>query len=249
MQTHGERRTDTLCLVVKTKLTVQTTNLLLNQLPKRELKQILSKTERVELVYNTDVYLAGDKIEHVYFPESGIISLLAAVGKASTIEVGIVGDEGMVGLSVFLGVETSLNRAVIQGAGFALKMTAADFLSECESSKEFSRILRRFTHSLMTQIAQSAACNRYHPIDARLARWLLMTRDRMKSDEFQITQEFLSNMLGVRREAVNKAASGFSNEGLISYVRGSLIINKSTELERRTCLCYQIVVDDLATAT
>ncbi|MBK9528632.1 MAG: Crp/Fnr family transcriptional regulator [Acidobacteria bacterium] len=125
-------------------------------------------------------------------------------------------------------------------------MKTEDFLAECESDKELSRILRRFAHSLMTQIGQAAACNRYHPIETRFARWLLMTRDRMRSNEFQITQEFLSNMLGVRREAVNKVAHDFQEHGLISYVRGHLTINNGKELENRACLCYQIVRDDLA---
>ena len=218
-----------------------TTNQLLTALPVKSLPGLLSKMERVELVYDTDVYKAGAIITHVCFPESGIISLLAVVGKNSTIEVGIVGDEGMVGLPVFLGIETSLNRAVVQGAGFAMKMASNDFLSECDSSTEFQRVLRRFAYSLMTQISQSAACNRFHPIDARLARWLLMTRDRMRSDEFQITQNFLSNMLGVRREAVNKAASAFQEQELISYTRGLLNIIDGNALELIACSCYEII--------
>lgn len=226
-----------------------TNNRLLAALPSKTYLQLRPKMEQFELIYGHDVYAAGDVIEHVYFPESGIISLLAVVGKESTIEVGIVGDEGMVGLSTFLGVKKSINRAVVQGAGMALRMKTADFLAECDSNKEFSRILRRFTHSMMTQIAQSAACNRFHPIEARLARWLLMTHDRMRSDEFQITQEFLSNMLGVRREAVNRAASHFSEQGFITYVRGKLIINDSKELESRACICYPIVRDDLVPTT
>ena len=223
-----------------------TTNRLLAALPAKIYQQLLPKLEKFELVYNKDIYAAGDVIEHVYFPESGIISLLAVVGKDSTLEVGIVGNEGMIGIPVFLGETISNTRAVVQGAGFAMRMTAKDFVAESENSRDLLRILKRFTHSLMTQIAQSAACNRYHPIEARLARWLLMTRDRMRSDEFQITQEFLSNMLGVRREAVNRTASGFSEQGFISYVRGKLTINNGEELERRSCVCYEIVRDDIA---
>lgn len=198
--------------------------------------------ERVDLVYKKDVYLSGEVINDVYFPESGIISLLAVIGKGSTIEVGIVGNEGMVGLSVFLGVKMSTQRAVVQGAGIASKLSTAEFLIECDDGQDLSRIMRRFTYSLMTQIAQSAVCNRYHPIDTRLARWLLMTRDRMHSDEFQITQEFLSNMLGVRREAVNRAATKFHDDDLISYVRGRMIIGDGKELERRACSCYHLIV-------
>lgn len=206
----------------------------------------MAKMQRSDLVYKRDVYLSGDVINDVYFPDSGIISLLAVIGKGSTIEVGIVGNEGMVGLSVFLGVKTSINRAVVQGAGTASKLTTAEFLIECEDGQDLSRILRRFTYSLMTQIAQSAVCNRYHPIDARLARWLLMTRDRMHSDEFQITQEFLSDMLGVRREAVSRAATKFHDDNLISYVRGRMIIGDGKELERRACSCYHLIVAEQA---
>lgn len=221
--------------------TNQTDNRLLAALPNKVFQQLEAKLEPFELIYNTDVYAPGDVIEHVYFPERGIISLLAVVGKDSTLEVGIVGDEGMIGISVFLGETKTNTRAVVQGAGFALRMTAADFIGEIEKSSDLQRILKKFTFSLMTQIAQSAACNRYHPIDARLARWLMMTSDRMKSDEFQVTQEFLSNMIGVRREAVNKAASDFQHRGLISYMRGNLSILKPKELEALACTCYEII--------
>ena len=201
--------------------TKKTNNALLSALPPEIFEQLQPKLESFELIYNTDIYAAGDVIEHVYFPESGIISLLAVVAANLSLEVGIVGDEGMVGIPVFLGETVTLNRAVVQGAGFAMRMTAKDFIYESERGGELLRVLKKFTHSLMTQISQSAACNRYHPIEARLARWLLMTRDRMRSDEFKITQEFLSNMIGVRREAVNRVASDFQHRGLISYVRGS----------------------------
>ncbi len=214
---------------------------MLASLPNENFLQMLPMLERCELVYHEEIYGAGDVIEHVYFPESGIISLLAVVGSNSSLEVGIVGNEGMIGIPVFLGVATSDNLAVVQGAGFATRMTSKDFIFESERSVDLQRILKKFTHSLMTQISQSAACNRYHPIEARMARWLLMTRDRMRSDEFQITQEFLSNMIGVRREAVNKAASDFQHRGLVSYVRGNLSILQKSELEKLACTCYRII--------
>jgi CRP-like cAMP-binding protein len=220
-----------------------TTNRLLAALPQPVLAEMLTKMEPFELVYKTNIYQAGAVIEHVYFPESGIVSILAVVGKDSTIEVGIVGSEGMVGIPLFLGSERANNRAVVQGSGNSLRMTAADFLEESGRSPRLQTILKRFTFSLMTQIAQSAACNRYHPIDARLARWLLMTRDRMCSDELRITQDFLSNMLGVRREAVNKAAGDFQNRGLISYARGHLSILNVKELKHYACTCYGIIAD------
>lgn len=226
--------------------TTRSKNALLASLPNENFLQMLPMLERCELVYHEEIYGAGDVIEHVYFPESGIISLLAVVGSNSSLEVGIVGNEGMIGIPVFLGVATSDNLAVVQGAGFATRMTSKDFIFESERSVDLQRILKKFTHSLMTQISQSAACNRYHPIEARMARWLLMTRDRMRSDEFQITQEFLSNMIGVRREAVNKAASDFQHRGLVSYVRGHLSILQKSELEKLACTCYRIIAPPTA---
>jgi CRP-like cAMP-binding protein len=155
--------------------------------------------------------------------------------------VGIVGREGMVGLPAFMGVKTSGNRAVVQGVGAALRMKAKAFRKECENGSFLSRLLRRYSHSRLTQIAQGAACNRFHPIDARLARWLLMTRDRMGTDEFQLTQEFLSNMLGVRREGVNKAAGVLQQQDLISYTRGHLLILNRVGLAAVACHCYGII--------
>lgn len=207
-------------------------------------QQLLAKFEEISLIFNETIYERGDIIRHVYFPESGIISLLSAVEEHSTLEVGIVGNEGMVGLPVFLGVKSSNNRAIVQGAGVALKMTTADFLAECKNGDELSRILQRFTHSLMTQISQSAACNRFHEIEPRLARWLLMTQDRMQSDEYNITQNFLSNMLGVRREAVNKAATHLQQKNLISYSRGKMTILNRPDLEGISCKCYEIIKKD-----
>ena len=221
--------------------TAKPNNLLLAALPKKTYQEIFPKLERIPLIFAKNIYETGGVIKNVYFPESGIISLLSAVDTDSTLEVGIVGNEGMVGLPLFLGEKTSNTRALVQGAGFAWCMSSVDFLAECKRSDELPRVLRRFTHMLMTQISLSAACNRFHPIDARLARWLLMTQDRMKSDEFQITQEFLSNMLGVRREAVSKTATVFQHRGFISYVRGHLSIHNRKEMKSAACNCYGII--------
>ena len=216
-------------------------NRILFALPEKDYRHCLEKLERVEMVYGKTIYKTDSVIRHIYFPESGIVSLLSAVNETSTLETGIVGSEGMIGLPVFLGEKTSLSLVLIQGEGFALRMTTADFLAECETDAELTRILKRFTHSLMAQTAQSAACNRYHPIEARMARWLLMTHDRMKSGKFQITQEFLSNMVGVRREAVNKTAKNFQDRGLISYTRGKLLILDLKGLKAITCDCYKVI--------
>lgn len=228
----------------ETKPDIPADNRLLAALPSGEYQELLSKFERIPLNYGENIYEVGDSIRYVYFPSSGIISLLAAVEDSSTLEVGIVGREGVVGLSLFLGVKTSNNRAIVQGAGTALRATAADFLAECEKNGSLTLILRRFTHSLLTQVSQSAVCYRFHPIEARLARWLLMTSDRMETNEFQITQEFLSNMLGVRREAVNKAAVFLQQQHLISYRRGNISIISRMDLEKAACRCYGIIKDE-----
>ncbi len=199
------------------------------------------------MVFDSVVYEPGAAILDVYFPTSGIVSLLAGVEDRATLEVGLVGREGMVGLPVFLEVATSGNRAVVQGAGSALRMKATTFRKECQDGGPLPRLLRRYSHSLLTQISQTAVCNRFHPIEARLARWLLMTRDRMGADEFQLTQEFLSNMLGVRREGVNKAASTLQQQGLISYSRGALTILDGARLESLACQCYRIIKEEYDT--
>jgi len=201
----------------------------------------LAKTERTALTYGQNIYQTGAIIRHVYFPESGIISLLSAVDGDLTLEVGIVGSEGMIGLPLFLGAKTSNNIALVQGEGFALRMTAADFLAECESCGILQRAVKCFAQSLMAQTAQSAACNRFHPVESRMARWLLMTNDRMKTSIFQITQEFLSNMVGVRREAVSKTARKLQELGLISYYRGRLSILDRKGLKALSCTCYKII--------
>lgn len=224
-----------------TTLRTPPTNQLLAALPKDEYQRLLPKLGPFPLVFGEVIYEPGDLIRDVYFPTSGIISLLAAVEDRATLEVGIVGREGMVGLPPFMGVKTSGNRAVVQGVGAAMRMKVGAFRNECENGGSLPRVLLRYTHSRLTQIAQGAACNRFHPIDARLARWLLMTRDRMGTDEFRVTQEFLSNMLGVRREGVNKAAGALQQQDLISYTRGNLLILDRVGLKAIACHCYGII--------
>ena len=223
------------------------TNRLLATLPKKEYARLLPSLDEVPLLFEKVLYEAGGLILDIYFPTSGIVSLLAAVEDRATLEVGIVGSEGMVGLPIFMGVKISHNRAVVQGAGVALRMKTAAFQKECDNGGSLPRLLRRYSHSRLTQIAQGAACNRFHPIDARLARWLLMTRDRMGADEFQLTQEFLSNMLGVRREGVNKAAGELQQQHLVSYTRGALTILDGPGLEAIACQCYGIVKEEYDT--
>ena len=222
-------------------------NRLLATLPRKEYERLLPNLKEIPLLFEDVLYEAGGVILDVYFPTSGIVSLLAAVEDRATLEVGLVGREGMLGLPIFMEMKTSGNRAVVQGAGSAFRMKASVFRKECQDGGLLPRLLRRYSHSLLTQISQTAVCNRFHPIEARLARWLLMTRDRMASDEFQLTQEFLSNMLGVRREGVNKAAGILQQQGLISYSRGALTILNGAGLEAVACQCYTIIKEEYDT--
>ena len=216
-------------------------NRLLASLPKKDFEALERHLEEVPLVFEDLLYKPNVLISDVYFPNSGIISLIAGANERSTLEVGLVGNEGMVGLSVFLGVNTSLNRAVVQGAGSAMKMKATAFRKTSNHGGVFQRLLQRYSHSVLTQITQSAVCNQFHSLDARLARWLLMTHDRMGEDEFQLTHEFLSNMLGVRREGVSLAASDLQKRKLIRYSRGRLTVLNRAGLEATSCGCYEII--------
>jgi CRP-like cAMP-binding protein len=227
-----------------TNRSVPVSNRLLAKLPRKEYQHLLTKLELTNLTFGSAVYEPGDIIRHVYFPTSGVVSLLATEGEGTNLEVGMVGREGMVGLPVFMGVKTSRNRAVVQGAGVALRMKATALRKECENGGGLPRLLRRYTHSRLTQTAQAAVCNRFHSIDARLARWLLTTRDGMEAEKFRLTQEFLSSMLGVRREGVNKAAGNLQREKLISYSRGILTILQPAKLEAIVCQCYRITKEE-----
>jgi CRP-like cAMP-binding protein len=219
-------------------------NRLLAKLPKKEYQRLLPQLESVTLAFGKILYEPGASIHHVYFPDDSVISLLAEVADRSSLEVGIIGNEGMVGISIFMGVRTARNRAVVQGAGTAMRMKAAALRHETTSVGSLHRLLHRYSHSLLTQVAQSAACNRFHQVNARLARWLLMTHDRLGTDEFQLTQEFMSNMLGVRREGVTAAARLLQRERLISYSRGRIKILNRAGLAAATCKCYRIIRDE-----
>ncbi|HKB67755.1 MAG TPA: Crp/Fnr family transcriptional regulator [Pyrinomonadaceae bacterium] len=219
-------------------------NELLAALPKKEYQALQSQMEEIPLVFEEILYRPEALISDVYFPNHGVISLLAGLNERATLEVGLVGKEGVLGLAVFMGVNASHNRAVVQGAGSAMKMKAAAFRRECNNGGALPRVLQRYTHSLLTQITQTAVCNQFHSIEARLARWLLMTHDRIEADEFQLTQEFLSNMLAVRRECVNKAAGKLQKRNLIRYSRGRLKVLDRAGLERISCGCYEIIKDE-----
>ena len=220
---------------------IQFRNRLLSALPPKDLKRISAKLETVELNYKDTIFRSGDPIRHVYFPEVGVISLLSTVGGKTSLEVGIVGKEGLIGLPLYLGTRVSRNASVVQGAGSAMRMSSEDFLTECDRPGQLPFQLRRFTNAFLMQVSQSAVCFRFHPAEKRLARWLLMMADRVESTDFPVTQEFLSHMLGVRREAVNKCAGELQKRGLIAYSRGRLQITSRSRLTKLSCECYSLI--------
>jgi len=187
------------------------------------------------------LYEPGKPIEHVYFPIDSLISLLTAVDKRRTLEVGMVGNEGMAGMPFILGMGVSGVRALVQGGGNALRMASAPFRTEFDRNRSLQEALYRYTYALMAQISQTAACNRFHDAEARLSRWLLMTRDRVGSDDFPLTHVFLAHMLGLRREGVTEAASALKHRKLITYSRGNIEILDVKGLKTSACSCYQIV--------
>lgn len=219
----------------------QVTNRVLATLPPRDYKRLQAHLEPVTLKFGHVLYNPGKPIRHVYFPIDCLISLLTAVDKRRTLEVGMVGSEGMAGMPFILGMGVSGVRAVVQGGGNALRMASAPFRVEFDRNRPLQEALFRYLYVLMAQISQTAACNRFHDAEARLARWLLMTRDRMGSDEFLLTHEFLAHMLGMRRVGVTEAASALKRRKLISYTRGKIQILNVRGLKASSCSCYQIV--------
>jgi CRP-like cAMP-binding protein len=218
-------------------------NSLLAALPHKTYLALLPGLVPVALVFGDVLYQPGGVITEVYFPGRSVVSLLTVVDERAALEVGLVGREGMVGIPLALGIAVSPVRAVVQGAGSALQMSAARFRKAFDASPPLRAALHRYTHALMAQITQTAACNRFHLVDARLARWLLMTRDRLCSGRFHLTHEFLGHMLGVRRVGVTEAASDLQQRGLIHYSRGNIDILDDTGLEAAACSCYALVSD------
>jgi CRP-like cAMP-binding protein len=218
-------------------------NRLLAALPRKEYRKLLSVLEPVELAFEEVLYEAHARIRHVYFPNDCLVSMLTTVDNGRAAEVGLIGSEGMVGVPVALGIGASPFRALVQGGGTAMRMTVADFQRVFSESAALRRELYLFTHLLMIQIAQTAACNRFHAVKQRMARWLLMTHDRANSNEFPITQEFLALMLGVRRVGVHLAARALQERKLIAYRRGTVTILDHRGLVAAACGCYKTVKD------
>jgi len=216
-------------------------NRLLAAVPRKAYQRMLTGLVPVELTYGQVLYEPKGRIRHVYFPVDCLVSLLTAVDKSRTLEVGMVGNEGMVGMPMALGIGVSAVRSLVQGSGTAMRMIAARFRAEFKKNLPLQRALFRYNHLLMAQISQTAACNRFHEAEPRLARWLLMTSDRLHAEEFLLTHEFLAHMLGVRRVGVTKAAGALHRKKLIDYNRGKIKILKRKRLEAAACTCYRIV--------
>jgi CRP-like cAMP-binding protein len=195
----------------------------------------------VPLVFNSVIYKADEPIEHVYFPESGVLSMLAVIDQDERIEVGLTGREGFAGMPVFLGVPGSSNQIIVQAAGTAIRIRVAAALSEFRLGGGFHDAILFFTHNLFLQVSQTTSCNRYHPVEKRLARWLLMMHDRVTADSMQLTQGFLSWMLGVRNQAISLAAINLQEAGLIKYSRGTMKILDRQNLEVAACDCYRVL--------
>ena len=215
-------------------------NRLLEVLPRGERANLLGNCERVDLVLS-DILCEPDKpIRHAYFPTVGFISLLTPVDGHTSLEVGLIGDEGMLGVGMVLGVQASPLQGLVQGSGNAYRISAPLFSRELRRSPGLKAMLNRYAYVAMSQIALSAACNRYHVVAGRLARWLLMTADRAHAESFVITHEFLAHMLGVRRAGVTRAASALRRRRLIRYSRGHITILDRPALEAASCSCYSV---------
>jgi CRP-like cAMP-binding protein len=214
-------------------------NDLIEALPRRDREHLLAGCERVPLVSSDVIAEAGQGIREVYFPMAGFVSLLTPSDDCASLAVGLVGREGMIGIALMLGVDVSPLRALVQGTGTALRMEAAPFLREVAGSDALRRELNRYLYVSTVQLAQTAACTHFHLLEERLARWLLMTRDRAHADEFHLTHELIAMMLGVRRVGVTKAAGGLQRRRLIRYHRGSMTILDRTGLEAAACGCYR----------
>ena len=214
-------------------------NRLLAAIPKADRTAILATCESTQLMFGATLAEPESPIRHVYFPVSSYISLITPKDASASLEVGLVGNEGMLGITLALGIPTSPLKGLVQGEGAALRMSAANFRQAFRESAGFSRVLNAYLYVLMGQIAQSAACGRFHRLEARLARWILMTHDRAGASSFRITHEFLAHMLGVRRPGVSEAAGLLQKRRFIHYRHGVMQVLDRQGLERTTCACYR----------
>jgi CRP-like cAMP-binding protein len=216
-------------------------NHLLDALPAQDYERIAAHLELVPLTLGDVLYEPGIKLRYVYFPTTAIVSLLYVMENGASAEIAIVGNEGILGISLFMGGETTPSRAVVQSAGYGYRLRAQLLKDEFGRFGPFLHLLLRYTQALITQMAQTAVCNRHHSVDQQLCRWLLLSLDRLSSSELSMTQELIANMLGVRREGVTEAAGKLQQAGLIHYRRGRITVLDRPRLEARCCECYQVV--------
>jgi CRP-like cAMP-binding protein len=216
-------------------------NQLLTVLPPDVFARWLPHLEWVDMPLGAVLYESSGKMTHVYFPEDCIVSLLFVLENGSSAEIAVVGLEGMVGISLFMGGNTTPSRAVVQSAGKAYRLSAAFLKQEFDLSSPVMHLLLRYTQALITQMTQTAVCNRHHSLDQQLCRWLLLSLDRLSGPHLVMTQELIANMLGVRREGVTEAAGRLQKAGLISYARGRIKVENRPGLEQRSCECYAVV--------
>ncbi len=221
--------------------TLKNRNHIFEAMPTNEWERLLPFIETVELPLGKVLYEPGTKMSHVIFPSSAIVSLLYALENGSSAEIAVVGNEGVVGISIFMGGESTSSRAVVQSAGVGYRIKSSILLDEFNRGGPIMHLLLRYTQALITQMSQTAVCNRHHSLDQQLCRWLLLSADRLTGNELIMTQELIANMLGVRREGVTEAALKIQKAGLIQYARGHITILDRHGLERRTCECYQVV--------
>ena len=216
-------------------------NQLLAALPDDIWRRWLPNLELVALPLAKVLYEPGVTLAHVYFPTTAIVSLLYVMEDGASAEIAVAGNEGLVGIALFMGGESTPSRAVVQSAGHAYRIESKILKSEFNRNGPVMHLLLRYTQALITQMAQTAVCNRHHSVDQQLCRWLLLSLDRLQSDNLVMTQELISNMLGVRREGVTEAASKLQNAGVIRYARGRITVLDRAKLERLTCECYGVV--------
>lgn len=216
-------------------------NRLLAALPQAQWESWLPNLERVSLPLGKVLYESGDVMRHVYFPTDAIVSLLYVMRGGASAEIAVVGNEGLVGVALFMGGGSTPSRAVVQSAGNAFRLRSDHMKTAFEAGGPVMHLLLRYTQALITQMAQTAVCNRHHSIDQQLCRWLLLSLDRLAGDELVMTQELIANMLGVRREGVTEGASRLQRASVIRYARGHITILDRAALERASCECYQVV--------
>jgi len=216
-------------------------NHLLHALPSAEFERLARHLELVSMPLGKVLYESGSQLRHVYFPTTSIVSLLYVMADGASAEIAVVGNEGMVGVALFMGGETTPSRALVQSAGHAYRLPGQVLKEEFHRASALQYLLLRYTQALLTQMAQTAVCNRHHTVDQQLCRWLLLSLDRLPSNQLSMTQELIANMLGVRREGVTEAAGKLQALGLIKYSRGHITVLDRPGLEKKCCECYEVV--------